>query len=368
MESNKKTVGIITMHKVQNFGSALQAFALQYIVGTLGFEGVLIDYKFPNKDHGASKKGMVQRIKESIGKKFNLTSGCVVLNKFASFYKKYFLLSARYLSIEDIQSKPPEFDIYVTGSDQVWNPKFIKEDTTFFLDFVTQRKKIAYAPSFGVSKLDESYISRIKPLLSQYQCLSCREISGSTLIREITENEVQVVLDPTLLLSSDQWNELMNIRKDTDEKFVFLYIQKYSFDPSKKIELLLKKIKEKLNVKVYSTCTLPSSCNGLFTYIDDAGPTDFLYYVRNASFIITASFHGTAFAVNYGKPFYSLILSKSASDDRQLSFLKLVGLEKRALLLDDIENIDFDFDDVCMNSQLLQLRKESLKYLREALV
>lgn len=363
-----KSVGIITMHKVQNFGSVLQAFALQYIINNFGFKVQLIDYIFPNEAHGKEKISLLQRIKTFVGQKFNLTSGCVVLNKFDRFYKKYFSLSDRYLSIEEILSNPPKYDIYITGSDQVWNPNFIMKDTTFFLDFVSDGRKIAYAPSFGVSALENSYIDEIRPLLSQYYRLSCREKSGSMLIKDMIGEDVSVVLDPTLLISADQWNQLMNVKKEQNQKFVFLYIQKYSFDPSNKMERLLKRIKEKLNIKVYSTCTLPSSCDGLFTYIDDAGPLDFLYYIRNASFVITASFHGTAFAVNYGKPFYSIILSKDASDDRQLSFLRLIGLEDRALMLDDcIENIDFDFDDINVGYELSSLREKSIEYLKEAL-
>lgn len=357
------------MHKVQNFGSALQAFALQYIISKFGLKVDLIDYLFPNEAHGASKPVLAQRIKTAIGRRFNLTPGCVVLNKFDLFYRKYFSLSETYSSSKDLQLRPPKYDIYVTGSDQVWNPKFIIDDTSFHLDFVSNCKKVAYAPSFGVSALENEYSKKIAGLLSQYENLSCREKSGTRLIKEMTGNEVPVVLDPTLLLTSDQWNDIMDVKKDDNEKFVFLYIQKYSFDPSNKMERLLRRIKDKLNIKVYSTCVLPSSCDNLYTYVDDAGPVDFLFYVRNASFILTASFHGTAFAVNYGKPFYSIILSKNASDDRQLAFLKLVGLEDRALLLnEDIECLDFVFDNVDINSQLSNLREQSIEYIKRAIL
>ena len=113
----KKSVGIITMHKVQNFGSALQAFALQYIICGFGFNVQLIDYIFPNEAHGKTKRGLLERIKTYVGQKFNLTSGCVVLNKFDRFYKKFFSLSDRYLTVKDIRSNPPKYDIYIKPSE-----------------------------------------------------------------------------------------------------------------------------------------------------------------------------------------------------------------------------------------------------------
>ena len=154
------------MHKVQNFGSALQAFALQHVVERLGYDAQIIDYKFPNVDHGVPNPSLLQRIKTSVGKMFNLTPGCRVLNKFDAFYNKYFKLSQSFQTKENISSNPPMYNVYMTGSDQVWNPNFIKEDMTFYLDFVDRVKKVAYAPSFGVSdnrsdamKLKDYYVS-----------------------------------------------------------------------------------------------------------------------------------------------------------------------------------------------------------------
>lgn len=364
--SNKKKVGILTMHKVQNFGSALQAFALQYVVDKLGFDAYIIDYKFPNIAHGALDLGFIQCIKTIVGKLFNLTPGCVSLNKFDSFYKNYFKLSQSYSDKEQVYSNPPICDIYMTGSDQVWNPKFIKEDMTFYLDFIADVKKIAYAPSFGVSEISER-CEEIKKSLRSYDHLSVREKSGAELIERLISKDVPVVLDPTLLLSAEEWNKLMNVEVYGKEKYVFLYLQKYSFDPSSKMEILLKRIQRELGWKVYTTCKLPASCDGLYVNVEDAGPLDFLRLVRNASYIITASFHGTAFAVNYNIPFNSIVLSKNVSDDRQLAFLRLVNLENRCLLLDNIDSFEFDFSSLNIEDILNSLRRNSIAYLNQSL-
>ncbi len=364
--SNKKKVGILTMHKVQNFGSALQAFGLQYVVDKLGFDAYIVDYKFPNIAHGASDPGIIQRIKTTVGKLFDLTPGCVALNKFDLFYKNYFKLSRSYSSKEQIYSNPPIYDIYMTGSDQVWNPKFIKEDMTFYLDFIEGVKKIAYAPSFGVSEISER-CEEIEKSLRAYDHLSVREKSGAELIERMISKGVPIVLDPTLLVSAEEWNKLMNVENYGKEKYVFLYLQKYSFDPSCMMETLLRKIQRELGWKVYTTCKLPASCDGLYVCFEDAGPIDFLRLVRNASYIITASFHGTAFAVNYNIPFNSIILSKNVSDDRQLAFLRLMNIEDRCLLMDNIDSFEFDFSALDIENRLNSLREFSIEYLNQSL-
>lgn len=365
----KKSVGIITMHKIYNFGSALQAYALMRVICDLGYETELIDYQFPNAYHGVRKKNFIKRLKNWIGRRLSLTQGFATLNAYDRYWKSFFCLSVPYTSPKMLKENPPRYDVYVTGSDQVWNTDYTKDDSSFLLAFVKDGKKIAYAPSFSKSTLDDRYVDMFKTYLSQYDSLSVREESGVELIRNLIQRESSVVLDPTLLLTRDEWNKVADTEEDhyKGRRYIFLYIQKYSFDPSESIVKLVKTVKERLGLPVVSFGSMEHvglSCE----VVNGVGPIQFLHLVRNASYIVTASFHGTAFAINYGIPFSSMIKSESFNDDRQMSLMSMFKMSDRMVRMDDDMtslNLSVSFDRA--NELLSYWRQQSKEYLINSL-
>lgn len=365
----KKRIGIITMHKIYNFGSALQAYALQQIICNLGYEAELIDYQFPNTFHGVRKKGVLEKLKIKIGKSLGLSVGFLTLKRYEQFWKSFFHLSVSYELPQSLKNNPPQYDVYVTGSDQVWNTDYTKNDFSFLLDFVEKGKKIAYAPSFSKSTIDKEYEASFKSYLSRYESLSVRENSGVEFIRSLTSQDATLVLDPTLLLSKEEWNKIADTEFDRykGRKYILLYIQKYSFDPSSSIVKLVKHIQDQLGLPVISFRNMEHvglSCE----VVDGIGPIQFLHLVRNASYIVTASFHGTAFAINYGIPFSSMIKSESFNDDRQMNLMNMFDLRDRMVCLDDdVTKVRLSLSFEKVQTSLVQWRKYSMEYLKHAI-
>ncbi len=364
MRKNFK-IGIITMHKVLNYGSALQAYALQKIVSDAGYEVELIDYIFPNKK---GKKSIVSIIKKiflyilfgvSTGKK---------QKKFNHFYDEFYCCSKQvYYSPQDLAKCPPIYDVYITGSDQVWNPIHIKNDNSFLLDFVPDvAAKISYASSFSTKDIDDTLLPRYAKYLSRYKCLSVREQSGADLVCKIISKRADIVCDPTLLLNKENWKTLISKQKPLIKKpYILAYILRYAYDPYPEINKILSDIQRLFSGMhiVFLDWSFVNSFRKGASVMKNAGPVDFINLVSNASFIVTTSFHGTAFAINLEIPFYSVV-SKYNKDTRMTDLLDVVGAQDRAICYDD-KNIDYNtsMDFGMIRERLAQFRNNSKSYL-----
>ncbi len=386
-------VGIITMHRVRNYGSALQAYATQYMVEKLGYECEIIDYQYPNVyqfERGECRHPVIAaklwwlrpvwlRVKwwammkwERCKWRINLKRG--KLNSFEQFYHDLFKLSSFFDSPQSIRSAPPAYDIFLTGSDQVWNPKYAKGDTVFLLDFVTSKKKIAYAASFASDKLEGQFANSFKPLLQQYEVISVRESGGKKIIKDLLGKDVPVVLDPTLLLDADEWSRLSAMGSGypcQDKKYILVYMLDYAFDPSSVIYDIIRRLQKQTSYEVISIKKLDEDRITSYKTVEKAGPLEFLQLFRHASYVITSSFHGTAFAINFGIPFFPVVSPSSISDDRQISLLRSLGIEKCAIPADvDMNTLNLDrIAEISQQgySRLQELRKESIACLSRML-
>lgn len=379
MDTPKKRVGLITMHRVLNSGSALQAYALQRKVRELGYDCEIIDYIFPNAGH-LSRQSLAIRLKRNarslLSNIFWGFPGIVRKKRFHDFYNRFFTLSPQtYSSCEEIHNHPPAYDIYLTGSDQVWNPRHVKDDTTFFLSFCKEKNPVraSFAASFATSRLPEELRGLYSRHLSAYQHISVREKSGINLVADLTGQKAEVVCDPTLMLNESEWSELaepanMKIKKP----YILAYILTYAFNPHPGIDGLIARIQNHLKLPVvYLNGRLTDYRKKDSRVIKNAGPLEFLWLFKNADFVITTSLHGTAFAVNFSKPFYSVV-ADSQKDSRISSLLQLVGAQDRAI--DIINSADMsvtagklNLNNASVSRSLDELRKNSLTFLNNAL-
>ncbi len=203
-----KKVGIITMHKVINYGSFLQAYATQYIVEKLGYECEIIDYRFPNEWHfkrGITGTRGVKKYISNIVHKFGIKSGHRKKIKLNKAIDKYLNLSKPYNNPSEIKKKPPIYDIYITGSDQTWNPKHTKGDDTFLLAFAPDKaKKISFSASIAGNNLKDEYKSSFKKLLIRYNNISIRDSGGNNIMKDLIGREIDVTLDPTLMINKNE--------------------------------------------------------------------------------------------------------------------------------------------------------------------
>lgn len=360
------------MHKVYNYGSALQAWATLKIVEKLGHQAELIDYLYPNSYHKKSYKKNI--IKASFQRVLHFFQGNPQEKKkraFHLFWKENYKMSSMYESYDDIHKEFPEYDIYIVGSDQVWNLQYINFDTTFFLDFVKGRKCISYASSLIIEndKVNDFLLSN----LSRFKALSVRENSGKNYLINMLGREIAVTLDPTLLLSREDYLQLSQLStiKIPSKPYILVYILKYAYNPYPYASRFIENIVAQTGWDVICidfsvTQRLHEvKCKNLR---DSIGPCDFVSLFMNASFVITTSFHGTAFAINFGIPFYSIVNNeKDFKDDRMVSLANQVSLQDRCIKVGQpFPSVNLSFPNGAKN-KLDLLRKESINYLKENL-
>lgn len=380
MAKNRKKIGIITIHRIYNYGSVLQAYALQEICRFLGFDVEIIDYMFPNSFHiDASQNRHLNTYQESIIEKiyrvfFKVLYSYDLLKQhkgITNFVNRYLSLSSvSYATPEDLKNHISHYDIYLTGSDQIWNPRYTKGDESFFFGFLDNVKKVAYSSSFGISEIPVEYRPQYAKYLNSFSSISVREKAGVKIIRNLLNRNATLVLDPTLLLDKYAWNKLSKPPK-CRKRYILCYFLNYTFNSFPYVDKLAEYISAQTGLRLIKLARPPQKIvnrNTLFNV--GASPEEFLGLIANAELVLTTSFHGTAFAINYNKPFYAIVQSRESTDSRLISLLDAVGLTERILYKD--EDVFPKKEDVFkmpdfVEKNINELRNESINFLRTSL-
>lgn len=357
MNSNKR-IGIITIHSDLNYGAALQAYALNQYLRNQGYDSQIINYiKIPNHPR-------VYPFPKNIAYK---------LMNMPRFYRyRQFLKSSvttkEWNSVDELMNGFDEpFDVLISGSDQVWNPTcgglVDKLNPVYYLAFASsgKYKKVAYASSLGSYRFNQEEQVSVKKWLNDYEHLSTRETAGSEHLKDILGKEVKVVLDPTLLLNQEQWR-LASKPVSLKEKYVLVY---YIDEIAECVEYA-RKVADKHGWKVAIMSNTLRPFPGVDMNIPFCGPAQFLWLFDHASYVVTNSFHGTAFSVNFNKDFISVI--KRNSPQRAQTLLQNVGLPERLLTdISQVDNLSDNIDWTTVNAKLNVLREDSIRYLINAI-
>ncbi len=370
-----KTVGIITIHKINNYGSVFQAYALQKVCEDLGYKIEIIDYTFPNEFHINNKfvtRGDTKPNEPRWIKMLYLRDIIRQHRGIKNFVTKYQNLSDKtYNSPDELMEYAPQYDVYITGSDQVWNPRYCNGDPAFMLQFAPDEAlKISYAASIGSNEIPVNLQPLYNELLSRYKYLSVRESSGAELINKLTGKDAKVVLDPTLLLSKDEWNQIAVPNRLFKKKYLLCYFLNYTFNAFPYVDELATYMQKQTGYEIVRVARPPHHLFMPHTHHRvGASPEEFLALVRDAEMVLTTSFHGTAFAVNYGKPVFTVVKDRKTSDSRQLSLMHNLGLEAQVLSIKDKfpDKSCFTYNVVDEQTRLDSLRHESMQYLINAL-
>lgn len=359
---NKRRIGIITFHRAINYGAVLQVLALQEKLRELGAEPYVLDYRNSKLEQHhkqmklSNSKGIKELIifmmvKRNYNKKFNA---------FREFSGKYLKISEPYYNLEDLKKADSKYDKFITGSDQVWNYKISDLDNAYFLSFTKDSsKKNSYAASFGVKSIPEEKTEEYYRLLKDFNTLLVREKQGAQIVNKLLDENVEVVLDPTLLITKDKWLE---IAEDTVND---RYILVYTFGGSKNIMEFAKNlaIKKRCKIIVISSTYKRSSQN--VQYVKTAGPEQFLGLFKNAEYVITNSFHGTVFSINLNKQFSTELLpSTVGTNSRMEDVLELFNLKDRQLLNSDPSIAERLIDYKKVNQILEIERDKSISLLK----
>lgn len=367
-----KKVGIITKHGIFNYGSFMQAYATQRAIEKLGYDVEIIDYQYPN-DYHKTKPSLKGRLLHQInyilknmlpgkpGKSWN--------EAYTSCFGKYYRLSKHYETMEEIMHNPPVYDIYVAGSDQLWRPEFTNGDPVFFADFAPKgKKRISYASSFGCINIPNEYKENYARMLNSIDCISVRERSGCDIVESLTGRKAEIVADPSLLLTAEEWKTIMQ-----EPRIKRPYMICYGNIAIDYINDIAAKLLGNSNIEIVRT-------NGKFIdyfnkkvhYLLDVGPLEWLGLLANAEFVLAGSFHGTAFSIQFKRPFMSVLTGDEDHDSRQKNLLTELGLEDNALYIGDgdIEAIEKKMNSVNwkeVDERLQTLRHDSICYLESSL-
>jgi len=324
-------IGIITFHSAHNYGAMLQAFALQkYIKNNYNCNVKNINFN-TDKDIKAykifKKHKKIHSYIWEILKFLHYSELKKRHNSFELFLKNYIDTTERYSTYEKLIENPPQFDVYISGSDQVFSPKG-KELNAYYLNFGPKHiKRIAYAPSFGYKTVPDNMKKQISILLNRFNRLSAREISGCEIIKELTGKDVPNVVDPVFLLNPEHYHDIAKPVKIKYKKYILCY----SLVGIKKQTALAGKLKELTGLPIIllkPSASLP--IKGIDKTIRSAGPLEFLWLFENADFVVTDSFHGTAFSLVFKKNFFSAIAFPEKAE-RIYSILNEIELNDRII-------------------------------------
>lgn len=349
----------ITCHDVYNYGASLQAYALMRYLNTLNHDTSIIDYKPEYLSRRYNCKYIDPQSKYyKICQKYPLLYYLYILKNhikfipwyprkkaFDKFTKDYLSLTPRYNNFNELEKNPPVADLYIAGSDQIWNSLISNgKDPAFYLSFIKNKRiKSSYAASFGISSIPQEYKDFVKSQLINIEHISVREKTAVLIVEELGLKAKQV-LDPVFLLDKDEWISLMP-QKITKDKYLLVYDFVHD-DPN--IELLAHKIAEERNLKIYSINDY-SKINYADKNISNAGPLDFLYYLYHADAIISSSFHATVFSIIFQKNFYTFQVARNKNKSRMVDLLQMFNLKDRF-----IDNIDDYKKHECINYDKLQ--------------
>lgn len=362
-------VAIITWCCYYNFGTYLQAYALQAFLQKNGYNVTIInDYHYSlEQPLSVAIKGLLKKIIKKLFFKERFAVQKIddlSVQKYHSFKKTY--LSVDY-QVESLPEVNQRYDIFLCGSDQIWNPGgFNREGNDFYFASFATKPKIAYAPSLGVNNIPQEHKVHFAELISDFSFLSVREKAASVLLSEICDKKVDTVLDPTFLLDRENWLDLVE-NKLSDEKYLFLYLltcnQKYiavaySFASA-----------HHLKVRVVKPC-------GVDLKIKDsepAGPLEFLNMIAGASYVMTDSFHAAIFSIHYKKEFVVFKRFKDtdakSQNSRVENLLLASGLENRLIGEDSLGDlttlIGIDYQEVDKRLQAKKLHSQN--YLLHAI-
>lgn len=359
-------IGIITFHKPCNYGAALQATALYKKIKLLGKECEIIDYE----NDKLKNTYTIARIKDSKNLKsliravlFNRKNK-IKYKKFKNFINENCILSKKMYSKENIAESNKEYEKFITGSDQVWNLNLTGEDYNYLLEFVADNsKKFSYASSFGYSEIPIEYQEKSKTMFEEYSKITVREKQGKQILESLTNKNVEVVLDPTLLLDSNEWKQMeTKYVKSIPENYILAYF----VSPTKKNYEFAKRLSKELKIKIILINYGNKRKIGMKN-IATAGPEEFLWLIRNANYVVTNSFHGIAFSININKEFFYQLSDKSKNGNSRIeNLINICNLSNRNEEKIDINNIQ-KINWVDVNKQIEKEREKSIENLKEML-
>lgn len=380
-----KPIGLVTCYFHHNYGSMLQAYATEMIMQKmkLPYETIACkrprDYMTENRFLYILKKILIADWDMFLGKKRienakkenpEFARNCALRDSaFTNFANEYFHISPYCQNREELKKMSENYSAFLVGSDQLWRTDSV-EHGYYTLEWVPDNiRKIAYSTSIGVKEVPWFQKKKNQRFMNRFSYIALREQSACDLVEKLTGREVQVVLDPTLLFTGEQWLDIQKEKPLTDGKYIFVYL--LGDNPEQRE--YIKRVKERTGCEIVALQHLDNyipSDNGFADEAPYVGPSEFLNYIRNAEYVFTDSFHCSVFSILYKKSFFTFNRfsesAKQGTNTRIDNLLHITGLEERrwniAKPIETCVSMDSDFENAYL--LLEQFRSRSWNYLK----
>lgn len=309
-------IGIITYSWAQNWGALLQAYALMTFLNNQGYETKLINYR----EFDTKLISTVKSFSDLIVDLFTITASKRRIDHFNAFRNEDLIFTKKCNSTAELTDLNSVFDVFITGSDQVWNVGLgVCKD--FYLEFAYEdKKKISYAASFGISEIPEKYRAETILGLRNIDFISVREQSGARIVKNLLGIEPSVVLDPVFLLKEEQWKSFFSTINIKYKNYIFVYPTQVT----KTLVDCVKIMKKKTGLIAISPFYVPG-CK----IVKDIGPKEFVKYIFDSKLVIASSFHATAFSLLFNRNI--LCITHSQTGSRTTDLLSSLNLQSRII-------------------------------------
>lgn len=357
-------IGILTFHRAVNYGAVLQAYALQKFMNTKGIETEVIDYynKKINKEYCPFKLEL-RHPKRNLYNLIMFKERYKRKKKFYTFINKYIRLSGKKYSKKNIASVDNQYSKICVGSDQVWNLELSGNDTTYLLDFCHKASRYSYAASIGKMQIGGEEKEIFRENLEKYKAISLREKTAENCLKNIVNKDMQIVVDPTMLLTKKEWEEV-SINPQIKEKYILVY----KITESKSFEYALKLSKKK-GIKVVVLQAPHRHISTQFCARRYDSPEEWIGWIKNAEYVVTDSFHATVFSIIFEKKFVAMegYNSGGHKNERISNLLNTLELQSKSLVDIDLERIDEQIEYTEVKRKLDKVIDKSEKYVYENL-
>lgn len=360
---NKKKVGILTFHQALSYGAKLQAYALQQFMQNNGIDNEIIDYTchfMYTRLIRPIRVGTYHKARSFYRSLITMRQTGIDRRKSVEFRKKYMKLS-RPFTEKNIAEASNEYAAFISGSDQVWSPTVVGFDKVYFLNFAKSEQKYSYAASIGERSLTSEQEVEYKKLLSDFQKFSVREPNAADVIKKLTNRESVINIDPTLLLKAEEWDKIITPVSSIapDEPYIFLFNVK----TPKSLFDYAKKLSKKNGCKIYSIQKNRRNRVDGVHYLDPVMANEFVWLIKNAKYVVTNSFHGTAFSIIYKKDYAVEFDYQGGRNIRSEELMKNLGITDREIINNSDTNPSADVDWSDVEKRLAIHRQASLDYL-----
>ena len=370
-------IGIITFHSAYNFGSTLQAYATQKAIEKIGYDCQIINYRMNEQKLYYSLYRTSYGVKTFVKDLMQMTmhsKRVARVNGYEDFIRKYLNLTKEVCEPEEVYAMYDQFDQMVSGSDQIWNKhanELHRVSWQYMYPYLLkgfQGKKISYASSTG-NMVDPDELKIVSAEVADFSFISIREKTSAETFSTLLKRNIPVVLDPTLLFNREAWMDMLPIVKNNGDPYILYYSLCGIKGYKTKIEAI-RRLSQQKKMKVVLITPLASSpfVHGNIEPHPEYSTIEFLNALYNADMVVTDSYHGSIFSMNFNKDIYS-ICGQNASDFRKTDIFNRVGLEERIVKsIDEVCSRKFapiDYDKV--NAKLDGFRASSIEYLKNAL-